>query len=125
MRNYKIYKEYKKHEDLLLKYQMCRAYLRLNCSIKRLVEVILTRKFRDDINVIDVHNYRHFLNAINATNGKRNGVVNLPRLGFNENVENILAEFIRVNFDKMVESVKADDKGYPYKFRDIVEINSF
>jgi len=121
MKNYKIYKEYKKHEDFLLNYQMCRAFLDNNCSVTRMVETILRRRFRDDINMADMYTYRLFLNAINATEGKRSGIVHLPRLGFHSSVEDILTEFVRVNFDKMVESVKVSLGKYPHKFRDIIE----
>lgn len=123
MKHEKIYNAYKKKADFLLNFQLCRAYIDENCGVSRVVESILMRKFRNQL-IGNDRDMTRFLNAIRATQGKRDAVINLPYLDFKDTVANILAKFVEEKFDKMVESVKITLGKYPLKFRDLVEQES-
>ena len=121
MKNVKIYEGYKKKADFLLNFQLCRAYLGENCSVARVVEIILLGKFSSEFDMNDPESYKSFVAKIRATHGKRNAMIELPRQDFKDSVENVLAKFVENKFDRMVSAVKINLGAYPLKFRDIIE----
>lgn len=120
MKNEKIYDGYKKKADFLLNFQLCRAYLGENCGVARIVEIIILNKFREAL-LGDDRQTERVIGTIRATQGKRNAIIDLPRLDFKQSVESILAEFVEKKFDKMVAAIRISLGNYPLKFRDIVE----
>lgn len=121
MKNAKIYEGYKKKADFLLNFQLCRAYLGENCSVARVVEIILLGRFSSEFDMNDPESYKSFVAKIRATQGKRNAMIELPRQDFKDSVENVLAKFVENKFDRMVSAVKINLGAYPLKFRDIIE----
>jgi hypothetical protein len=113
MKYAKIYEVFKPKADLLMNYQLCRAYLNDNGGVLDIVEKILAQKFgglhpKDRITIRELR-------------GKRNPVVELPYHDFKATVKEILAGFVELRFDKMVFEVLSRKEGYPLAFRDIVE----
>ena len=113
MKYAKIYEVFKPKADLLMNYQLCRAYLNDNGGVLDIVEKILAQKFgglhpKDRI-------------AIRELRGKRNPVVELPYHEFKATVEEILENFVELKFDKMVAEFLAKKPNYPLTFRDIIE----
>jgi len=117
MKNVNAFEAYKKKKDFLMDFQLCRAYLGENCGVSRLVEIILLAKFKDPLA------QKKIINTVRATGGKRNAVIDLPRLEFKSTVEGVLATFVENRFDKMVAEVSIKLGNYPLKFREIVEQN--
>jgi len=115
MRNSKIYEAFKPKADLLMKYQLCKAYLNDNGSIVHMVESILSKKFFDLTDKEKAY--------IRDCHGRSNAVVEIPRHDFKANVNDILGEFIEKNFDVMVSEVLSRKSTYPLTFRDIIERN--
>ena len=121
MKHQKIYDGYKKKAGFPLNFQLCRAYLGDNYSVSRVVELILLTKFRNEL-AGDEKGMEIFLSKVRAIQGKpKETIIELPRLGFKDSVENILATFVERKFDKMVEAVKISLGQYPLTFRDIIE----
>ena len=121
MKNVKIYEGYKKKADFLLNFQLCRAYLGENCSVARVVEIIMLGKFSSEFDMNDPESYKSFVAKIRASQGKQKAIIELPRQDFKDSVENILAKFVENKFDRMVAAVKINLGAYPLKFRDIIE----
>lgn len=122
MKNIKIYEGYKRSADFLLNFQMCRAYLGENCSVARIVEIILLGKFGGEFDLKDPKSYKRFSDAIrDSIQGKRNAIIEFKHFDFKESVEDILSKFVESKFDKMVAAIKVSLGNYPLKFRDIVE----
>ena len=109
----KIYNSFKGKADLLMNFQLCRAFLNENCSIAQIVEKILMERFHD-------LSYKERA-KIRECHGKSNAVVELPRLDFKATVNEILNNYVELRFDKMVSEVLARKSTYPLTFRDIVE----
>lgn len=113
MKNVKIYDGFKPKADLLMNYQLCRAYLNENCSIVQIVEKILMERFHD-------LSFKERA-KIRECHGKSNAVIELPRLDFKMTVNEILTGYVELRFDKMVAEVLAHKSTYPLTFRDIIE----
>ena len=113
MKYAKIYEVFKPKADLLMNYQLCRAFLNDNGGVLDIVEKILLQKF-GGLHIKDRL-------AIRELRGKRNPVVELPYHEFKATVEEILETFVEQKFDKMVTEFLARKSGYPLTFRDIVE----
>jgi hypothetical protein len=113
MKYSKIYEVFKPKADLLMNYQLCRAYLNDNGGVLDIVDKILTQKFgglhpKDRV-------------AIRELRGKRNPTIELPYHDFKATVEEILENFVELKFDKMVAEFLAKKPNYPLTFRDIIE----
>jgi hypothetical protein len=113
MKYSKIYQGYVPKADMLLNYQLCKAYLNENGGVFDIVEKILSEKF-GGLHIKDRL-------AIRALRGKRNPVIELPYHEFKATVEEILAGFVELRFDKMALEVISRKEGYPLTFRDIIE----
>jgi hypothetical protein len=113
MKYSKIYQGFKPKADMVMNYQLCKAYLNENGGVFDIVEKILSEKF-GGLHIKDRL-------AVRALRGKRNPVVELPYHGFKATVEEILAGFVELRFDKMVFEVIYGKEGYPLTFRDIIE----
>ena len=113
MKYSKIYQGFKPKTDMVMNYQLCKAYLNENGGVFDIVEKILSEKF-GGLHIKDRL-------AVRALRGKRNPVVELPYHGFKATVEEILAGFVELRFDKMVFEVISGKEGYPLTFRDIIE----
>lgn len=113
MKYSKIYQGFKPKADMLLNYQLCRAYLNENGGVFDIVEKILSERFGG------LHIKDRLM--IRSLRGKRNPVIELPYHDFKASVEEILAAFVELRFDKMVLEVVSKKEGYPLAFRDIIE----
>ena len=113
MKYSKIYNGYLGKADLLLNFQLCRALLNENCSVSKVVEIILTQ----------IHGklYKDEIAKVRDSHGKNNAVIELPRLGLKATSNDILAKYVETKFDKIVTEVLAHKPAYPLAFRDIVE----
>ena len=113
MKYNKIYQGYDAN-DLLLNYQLCKAYFNDNCSIVQIVEKILLERFHD-------LSFKERA-KIKECHGKSNALISLPRLGFEAKVNDILQGYVEKRFDKMVaEAIGIKKSAYPQKFRDLIE----
>ena len=113
MKNVKIYNGFKPKADLLMNFQLCKAYLNENCSIAQIVEKIILERHHD-------LTYKERA-KIRECHGNRNAVIELPRIDFKATVDEVLANYVELRFDKMVAEVLAHKSTYPLTFRDIVE----
>jgi hypothetical protein len=109
----KIYNGYTGKADLLMNFQLCRAYLNENCSVSKVVEIVLTQ----------MHGklYKDEIAKVRESHGKTNAVIELPRLKIKATANEILANYVELRFDKMVAEVLARKENYPLTFRDIIE----
>lgn len=121
IRNTKTFAEYEKKKDLLLDFQLVRAYYGdSGCNIHCLVEKILKEKY----------NYpwqeKIIKKALQNIRGQRNALVSIPQFKYEERVNDILAKFVKRKFDKMVSEVLRQPLGtlYPLNFRDMVQKNT-
>ena len=118
MKYTKIFDAYKKKADLLMNYQLCRAYFGDNCSILRIVEKILLERF-SDVPFKEKTIGRVLSNLV----GKTNPVVEIPKWEIKMTTSEILAAYVEKRFDKMVKEQLSSKPNYPLTFRDIVERN--
>ena len=113
MKYNKIFQGYNTN-DLILNFQLCKAYFNENCSIVQIVEKILLERFHD-------LSFKERA-RIKECHGKSNALISLPRLGFEANVHDILKGYVEKRFDKMVaEAIGIKKSAYPQKFRDLIE----
>jgi len=113
MKYSKIFQGYNAN-DLILNFQLCKAYFNDNCSIVQIVEKILLERFHD-------LSFKERA-RIKECHGKSNALISLPRLGFEANVHDILKGYVEKRFDKMVaEAIGIKKSAYPQKFRDLIE----
>lgn len=113
MKYNKIFQGYNAN-DLILNFQLCKAYFNENCSIVQIVEKILLERFHD-------LSFKERA-RIKECHGKSNALISLPRLGFEANVHDILKGYVEKRFDKMVaEAIGVKKSAYPQKFRDLIE----
>ena len=113
MKYNKIFQGYNTN-DLILNFQLCKAYFNDNCSIVQIVEKILLERFHD-------LSFKERA-RIKECHGKSNALISLPRLGFEANVHDILKGYVEKRFDKMVaEAIGIKKSAYPQKFRDLIE----
>ena len=115
MKYNKIYEAFKPKADLLMNYQLCRAYFNFNGGILEVVEKILTEKLGELP--------KKDLAYIREQRGKRNPLIDLPSIEFKATVEEILSSYVGQRFDKMVTEFLANKPNYPLTFRDIIERN--
>ena len=113
MKYNKIFQGYNAN-DLILNFQLCKAYFNDNCSIVQIVEKILLERFHD-------LSFKERA-RIKECHGKSNALISLPRLGFEANGHDILKGYVEKRFDKMVaEAIGIKKSAYPQKFRDLIE----
>ena len=113
MKYSKIFQGYNAN-DLILNFQLCKAYFNDNCSIVQIVEKILLERFHD-------LSFKERA-RIKECHGKSNALISLPRLGFEANVHDILKGYVEKRFDKMVaEAIGIKKSAYPQRFRDLIE----
>lgn len=113
MKYNKIFQGYNAN-DLILNFQLCKAYFNDNCSVVQIVEKILLERFHD-------LSFKERA-RIKECHGKSNALISLPRLGFEANVHDILKGYVEKRFDKMVaEAIGIKKSAYPQKFRDLIE----
>ena len=115
MKSKKIYEAFKSKADLLLLFQMCRAYYDDNLSLMGVVEKILKAQ-------LDVSEESRLIHrAVSSVQGKSNPTISIPQLNYEKKVYDILADFVQSHFDKMVAETLNRTSNYPFKFRDIIE----
>lgn len=113
MKYTKIFQGYNAN-DLLLNYQLCKAYFNDNCSILQIVEKILVERY-GELSPKECAKIRE-------CHGKSNATVEIPRVGFKAKVNDILQGYVEKRFDKMVvEATSTKRSAYPQKFRDLIE----
>ena len=114
----KFLNAYKKKADLILNFQMCKAYYKDSAlSITAIVEKILKAKYNLP------WQEKIIRKAINGIRGKNDATLVIPQFKYEEKVRDILAKFVEKNFDKMVLDNKRNGM-YPLKFKSIIEENS-
>lgn len=111
----KAYDVYKKKEDLLLSFQMVRAYYGDNgASIPTLVTKILKEKYnlpwQDKI----------IRNAVEQIKGQRDAVLVIPQFKYEKKVSDILSVFVKRKFGAMMVGANEWDNIYPLAFKEIV-----
>jgi hypothetical protein len=115
-----IYGKYKAKEDLLLNFQMVRAYYGDNgASIKRLIDKILAEKY-------NLPWQRKIIrNALRVMDNQRNALISIPQFKFEEHVYDILSKFVKKNFTKMIRDAKlqGSESLYPLSLRTM--LNSY
>lgn len=112
------YERYKCKEDLLICYQMVRAYYNdSGASIGNLIERILKEKYNQP------WQEKIIKRAVYHGNWKRDDIINIPQFNFKEKVYDILSKFVKKNFNKMVGDITRQKTGtlYPFYFRDVIE----
>ena len=114
-RNEKLLAAYKKKADLLLNFQMCKAYYKdSGLSILSIVEKILKAKYNLP------WQEKLIRKALNDARGKTNATITIPQFKYEKKVHDILAEFVERNLDKMAKE-SATRGMYPLGFVDLVE----
>ena len=116
----KAFEAYKKKEDLMLNYQMAKAYYKdSGCSVSGLCERILKEKYNLP------WQEKLIRKALAEVKGKKGAVLTIPQFKFQSTVYDILSNFVHKKFDKMVGELIKQPHGtiYPLTFRDIVEKN--
>lgn len=111
----KKYSQYKKIENVILNYQMCKAFFHdPSVSIIGVVEMILKEKYNLPWQL-------KFIRKVTMeARGKKNPLIEIPQFKYEERVDNILSKFVKKNFDKMAADQKKNG-AYPFAFRDIME----
>lgn len=111
----KKYSQYKKIENVILNYQMCKAFFHdPSVSIIGVVEMILKEKYNLPWQL-------KFIRKVTMeARGKKNPLIVIPQFKYEERVDNILSKFVKKNFDKMAADQKKNG-AYPFAFRDIME----
>lgn len=111
----KIYSEYKKKESLLINYQICKSYFNdQSASVLGIIEKILKTKFKSPKHEIFIRK------AAIAARGKTDATISIPRLNYENKVNNILSKFVKDNFAKIMVHKKTH-VGYPFILRDLEE----
>lgn len=106
---------YKKKADLILNYQMCKAYYKDSAlSILSIVEKILKAKYNLP------WQEKIIRRVLAQAKGKSNAIISIPQFKYEKNVNDILAEFVERNFDRMVADRKANGM-YPIALTTIIE----
>ena len=114
-KNEKLLAAYKKKADLILNYQMCKAYYKDSAlSILAIVEKILKAKYNLP------WQEKIIRKALNENRGKSNPTITIPQFKYEKNTHAIISEFVYKNFDKMVSDRKVNGS-YPLRFNEIVE----
>ena len=113
-RNEKLLAAYKKKADLILNYQMCKAYYKDSAlSILAIVEKILKAKYNLP------WQEKLIRKALNEARGKTNATIAIPQFKYEKKVHDILAEFVEKHLDKMAKETSTRGL-YPLAFVDLV-----
>jgi len=111
----KILEAYKKKADLLLNYQMCKAYYKDSAmSMTNIVDKILREKY--DL----PWQAKIIRKALNEVQGKTDAIVSIPKFKYEKKMRDIMSDFVMKNFKKMVVDSKMNGL-YPFELRDIIE----
>ena len=111
----KILEAYKKKADLLLNYQMCKAYYKDSAmSMSNIVDKILREKY--DL----PWQAKIIRKALNEVQGKTDAIVSIPKFKYEKKMRDIMSDFVMKNFKKMVVDSKINGL-YPFELRDIIE----
>ena len=111
----KFLEAYKKKADLLLNYQMCKAYFKDSAmSIMGIVEKILRQKY--DL----PWQAKVIRRTLNDVKGQTNAIISIPKFNYEKKVHDIISEFVIKNFGKMLADRKTNEL-YPIGLRDIIE----
>ena len=111
----KILEAYKKKADLLLNYQMCKAYYKDSAmSMSNIVDKILREKY--DL----PWQAKIIRKALNEVQGKTDAIVSIPKFKYEKKMRDIMSDFVMKNFKKMVVDSKINGL-YPFELRDITE----
>ena len=114
-KNEKLLAAYKKKADLILNYQMCKAYFKDSAlSILAIVEKILKAKYNLP------WQEKLIRKALNEARGKTNATITIPQFKYEKKVHDILSEFVEKHLDKMAKE-SATRGVYPLGFVDLVE----
>ena len=115
-KNEKLLEAYKKKADLLLNFQMCKAYYKdSGISILSIVEKILKVKYNLP------WQEKLIRKALNEARGKTNATINIPQFKYEKKVYDILGEFVAKHLDKMASEALRMRGVYPLVFVDLVE----
>lgn len=110
----KLYEEYKKKEDLILNYQVCKAFFKgAGVSVADMIFLILKRKYNYNWQA------KFIRQAINAVKGQRNPVIDIPQFNYKEHQNDILSRFVRDNFDNIMKEWYLE--GYPLIIKNLGE----
>lgn len=112
----KLFEEYTKKATLLEHYQMCVCYLNPNGrrSVFDIVELILREKY-------SLHWQAKIIRrSISSARESRTNTIVIKEFNFTENVNDILSNYVKKNFLKMVGTFKQSGR-YPLFFRQLVE----
>lgn len=111
----KFLNAYKSKADLLLNYQMCKAYFKdSGLSILAIVEKILKEKYNLP------WQEKIIRRVVNAAKGQSNAMIAIPQFKYEKRVHDILADYVIKNFDKMMLDRKSSDM-YPLGLQRIIE----
>ena len=111
----KILEAYKKKADLLLNYQMCKAYYKDSAmSMSNIVDKILREKY--DL----PWQAKIIRKALNEVQGKTDAIISIPKFKYEKKMRDIMSDFVMKNFKKMVADSKINGL-YPFELRDIIE----
>jgi hypothetical protein len=111
----KFFNAYKSKSDLLLNFQMCKAYYKdSGLSILAIVENVLKAKYNLP------WQEKIIRKAINDARGVADATITIPQFNYEEKVRDILSKFVEKHFDKMALDAKSNSM-YPQVLRDIIE----
>lgn len=112
----KLFEAYTKKATLLEHYQMCVCYLNPNGrrSVFDIIELILREKY-------SLHWQAKIIRrSISSARESRTNTIVIKEFNFTENITDILANYVKRNFLKMVGTFKQSGR-YPLFFRQLVE----
>lgn len=111
-----LYNVYAKKATMLEHYQMCVCYLNPHGrrSVYDIVELILREKYSLSWQTKIIRR------ALSSVRGERNATITIKEFNFSENITDILANYVKRNFLKMVGTFKQSGR-YPLFFRQLVE----
>jgi hypothetical protein len=110
-----LYGRYKAASSLLLDYQMCRAYFNdSSLDVMGVVDKILCEKHKR------FDERRTIRKTLLGLRGVKNAFVEIPSIGVKALARDIIAKFVKKNFDNMVID-RQSNRSYPFKFRDIID----
>ena len=110
-----LYERYKGKADLLLNFQMVKAYWKdASASILYACEKIVLEKYNKDYQQKIIRKYFARLRS------ERNvSTISIPQISFEKTTNDILGGYVKKNFGNMIADMKSG-YSYPLIFRDIV-----
>ena len=114
----KLYEKYSKKADLILNFQLVKAYYGdRGANINSLINKILREKYKLP------QQEKIIRKTLLNSRGNINPKIKIPQLHYEENKYDILAKFIKRNFNIMVADAKpkTENNLYPLKFRELIE----